>query len=528
MIKWLDTYIIIGMLIAGVILSMVVVSALGVNIPQPIVVPNDTTTSANNTQFWQGYTPQTYASSSLLNNTFWSIIGNQAGLSGTKFGSYALNTTGNITTATLNTGFGFNELYPMNQPVRTTDNPTFSALNLSVGANNYNYLTNIMFSEFGSRQLVGGVRAYFSLSSWDGDATDSVFFKAYSRSIFQTNSEGIQFGYNAETGYNEISSFYQGLSGAIRNITLFTQGNPNQTTWRTDGSVYFGQGGAVQINPDTFTALDVPIKDVYFRGTTNYQTLVGLGGDQIFGEFASLGDIQTNNLLIINNSQHNTNVPANFGDNKEAQCYYNSTDFICNPKNVGTGKFFIDGSMVINESLKVNQNADIIGNVNITGNFSAKRPYWSGYDNSTQPFLNTANAQVINISNNRDYDAWLINVTGKQNLTFKQTGDYLCVLSPEFFQNSGGTALITFWMQKNGVDVPWSNSRFSVANNAYNAPSITFQFDITNPATDNIRFMWWSDNTGSQIYSSGVLTSPTRPSIPGILVNCQKLSEITP
>lgn len=165
-------------------------------------------------------------------------------------------------------------------------------------------------------------------------------------------------------------------------------------------------------------------------------------------------------------------------------------------------------------------------NVIIQGNFSAKRPYWSGYDNSTQPFLNTANAQVINISNNLDIERWQITVLGMQNLTFEQTGVYLCILSPEFFQNSGGTALITFWIEKNGVDVPWSNSRYSVPNNAYNAPSIPFQFEITAPTTDIIRFKWWSDSTNSQIYSSGALTLPTRPSIPGTILNCQKVSEI--
>lgn len=175
---------------------------------------------------------------------------------------------------------------------------------------------------------------------------------------------------------------------------------------------------------------------------------------------------------------------------------------------------------------KFNSDIHVLGNAVIDGNLSVKRPYWNGYDNSTQAFLDLNNVQVINISNNDDYDAYGIKVVDRQNLTFDQTGAYRCILSPEFYQASGTNKIITFWFQKNGVDVPWSNSRYTIINQEYFAPAIPFQFDIHNPATDTIRFMWYSDSTNTQIYSSGALTLPTRPSIPGIILNCNKMSEI--
>jgi hypothetical protein len=57
-------------------------------------------------------------------------------------------------------------------------------------------------------------------------------------------------------------------------------------------------------------------------------------------------------------------------------------------------------------------------------NFSAKRAYFSGYDNTTQNFLNTANAQVMNVSNTV-IDAHGVTVTNRQNISFDSTGDYL-------------------------------------------------------------------------------------------------------
>ncbi|HRZ85144.1 MAG TPA: hypothetical protein P5277_00005, partial [Candidatus Paceibacterota bacterium] len=198
---------------------------------------------------------------------------------------------------------------------------------------------------------------------------------------------------------------------------------------------------------------------------------------------------------------------------------------------IGTNSYAIysaGGDVYLDKTdLTVVGDTNITENLRIEGNLSVKRPYWNGYDNSTQVFANTANVQVINISNNVDYDSYGIHVVGNQNLTFDQTGDYLCVLSPEFYQAAGTNKIITFWFQKNGVDVAWSNSRYTIVNGQYFAPSITYQFDIHNPLTDNIRFMWYSDSTATQIVSISGLTSPTRPAIPGILLNCQKVSETT-
>ena len=121
---------------------------------------------------------------------------------------------------------------------------------------------------------------------------------------------------------------------------------------------------------------------------------------------------------------------------------------------------------------------NISGNIHVDGNFSAKRPYWNGYDNSTQNFLNTSASQIMNISNNNNYDAYLIHVIDNQNITFDLSGDYLISVSPEFYQASGVNKVITFWIQKNGVDVPWSNSRYTITNGQYFAPTIIYQVDI--------------------------------------------------
>jgi hypothetical protein len=293
-----------------------------------------------------------------------------------------------------------------------------------------------------------------------------------------------------------------GASNIIFNTsTPLSSGTTLQTLSEKMRLTGAGNLGIGTTNP--FEKLHV-IGNVLINGTINATSGASFGGR------VGIGTVNPGSYLEVLGDAF-INGTANklyFGVSKASSISYDGTNLNINPKEVGTGQ------------------VNILGNLNITGNLSVKRPYWNGYDNSTQNFLNTANVQIINISNNNDFDAYGIHVVGSQNLTFDMSGDYICILSPEFFQNGGGS-VITFWYQKNGVDVRWSNSRFTMSNNQYTAPAIPYQFDITNPATDNIRFMWWSDSTNTQIYSSGALTSPTRPSIPGILLNCQKNSEIT-
>lgn len=380
------------------------------------------------------------------------------------------------------------------------------------------------------------------------------------------------------------------ILGALRDVNIIKDSNnggsvlpsiliknTHKSTSATDFSFagFFFQANNSNISFDMFTDgsgfFNSGTSDVYFRVNTNHPLIFGTNNLQrLFIEKdgkVGIGQRANNYALEVNGDVSAGNIygtfyGSHFGDVYSDYIYsqsdstelanYDGSDWTVtagqfNTKNItpqvtdtySIGNYnyrYLKGwfrNLDILGNVNITGNLSITGllidngNTNITGNLSVRNSYWTGYDNSTQNFINTANAQVINVSNNLDIDKWQINVTNRQNLTFERTGDYSCTLSPQFFQNGGGS-LVTFWMQKNGVDVPWSNSRYSMSNNEYNAPSINFHFDIENPATDNIRFMWWSDSTSTQIYSSGALINPTRPSIPGIILNCLRISDLTP
>jgi len=193
------------------------------------------------------------------------------------------------------------------------------------------------------------------------------------------------------------------------------------------------------------------------------------------------------------------------------------------------GDINIFGDLNINGSLNITGNVSISGDFNVTqnvkinGNVSYQNPHLAGYDNSTQHFEVLETAQPMNISN-MDYHSHQIDIEDHQNITFERKGHYEICISPEFYQASGNNKWITFWLQENGTNVPWSNSRYTMDNEEYFAPHICWRTIITNPDDEDVRIMWLSDSTDSQIISIDGLIDPVRPGIPGVITDITWIS----
>lgn len=188
----------------------------------------------------------------------------------------------------------------------------------------------------------------------------------------------------------------------------------------------------------------------------------------------------------------------------------------------------INATNISTTKLNVYGNANITGNLVILGNLSVKRPYLSATDNTTQSFLNTANTQVVTM--NHIEDNWLVSIENKENITFQQTGDYQITFMPLFTVTSGSNKHIEFWIEQwNGTNwnqVIRSNTRIEIPNSGIEtALSITYQVDCT--PTTKVKVMWWSDSTNSQLLDIPIASLPTRPEVPSVILNVQKVSEIT-
>ncbi|MBA3706872.1 MAG: hypothetical protein H0W84_13515, partial [Bacteroidetes bacterium] len=106
-------------------------------------------------------------------------------------------------------------------------------------------------------------------------------------------------------------------------------------------------------------------------------------------------------------------------------------------------------------------------------------------------------------------------------IIIQQQGNYLITFSAELH---GASADVDIWIRQNGVDVDRSNSRSSLQNSSdYRLLVVTFVVPAL--AGDYFELVQSSTNTSAGIVVIAAGTSPTRPSIPSIIVTINKISE---
>ena len=179
--------------------------------------------------------------------------------------------------------------------------------------------------------------------------------------------------------------------------------------------------------------------------------------------------------------------------------------------------------------LDVLGNASITGNLNVTGNIylngnvSMKRPYgmYSSTETQTIAVINTPQAITFNWTE----DSYLINKDSinKTNFTFLLSGDYLIELSAIMQTVTPGDR-VQIWVQKNGVNIPRSNTIYDFKANGANAVlSVPFILDMN--AGDTFRVMMAGSATDiKMMYYTNTSYSPETPSI---IMTISKISEIT-
>lgn len=225
-------------------------------------------------------------------------------------------------------------------------------------------------------------------------------------------------------------------------------------------------------------------------------------------------DTTLNRFIQYIDMRFSDNIKAYFGSSDQSSIYYNGSDMLINPKDVGTGQLYLQ------DGIKVN------GNLDVEGNMSIKRPYgmFSSTEDQTLALADTAYPVTFNWTE----DNYLINKQGNQNFTITQDGDYLIEISviaqsavankkfhifPQIMNTSGSWNTVT--RSNTETEIRTSGSDYVIA--------VPFILDIR--TGEKFRLMWGADNNGVFLnYKTNTSWSPETPSI---IMTMSKISEIT-
>jgi hypothetical protein len=147
--------------------------------------------------------------------------------------------------------------------------------------------------------------------------------------------------------------------------------------------------------------------------------------------------------------------------------------------------------------------------------------YWGSFWDETSQVAALANTAYAIKLRQVDTVSRGTKIISNERITFDHPGIYSITFSIQFSNTDSSIHDINVWLRKNGVDVPASDSRFSItAKHGILDGNVigTINFVLGLTTNDYLELMWATSNVTAYIHSEVAQTSPfAHPSIPGII-----------
>ena len=147
--------------------------------------------------------------------------------------------------------------------------------------------------------------------------------------------------------------------------------------------------------------------------------------------------------------------------------------------------------------------------------------YWGSFWDSTSQVAALANTAYAIKLRQVDTASRGIKIISNERITFDHPGIYSITFSIQFSNTDNSIHDTDIWLRKNGVDVPASDSRFSVIARRGSVDGnligcVNFVLGVT--TNDYFELIWATSNVAAYIHAETAQTSPfAHPSIPGII-----------
>lgn len=169
---------------------------------------------------------------------------------------------------------------------------------------------------------------------------------------------------------------------------------------------------------------------------------------------------------------------------------------------VGADVIIIEDSADSNNKKKVQIFNLPHGFPHVGGNFVDTTDQSIAVAGTPQSITFNTNPLIDNISHTLGSDTFTINVDGV----------YKLMIAPQLSQGAG-SAMVEFWIEKNGIDIVDSGVQKSILPNVETLPLIRWKERFV--ATDDIKLIWASDSVNTSL--DNITSSYGGPNIPSVM-----------
>ena len=166
--------------------------------------------------------------------------------------------------------------------------------------------------------------------------------------------------------------------------------------------------------------------------------------------------------------------------------------------------------------------------LSVNNNSHSPGYYGSFYDTSTQTLTGVNQAKRLDIANT--FEANGISLSGNK-IVFNNIGTYELIFSIQYKNISQNQEDIYIWYRKNGVDIPYSSSVFTIpARKSAGIPAhliAVTPFIATLAASDFIEIYWHCNNTEVTVETFTTHNNPTIPDTPGVIITATQVAVLS-
>lgn len=166
---------------------------------------------------------------------------------------------------------------------------------------------------------------------------------------------------------------------------------------------------------------------------------------------------------------------------------------------------------IVQAGVSVRTTTQAIANLSVGSNFGAHGAF---HHTLTQlsAGANQINKMVFNTTTLSDG----VSVNSNSRITVAYNGIYNLEFSAQIQKTDGGTDNIDIWLQINGSNVDYTNTRIELAGNSAKSVA-SWNFLISLSAGQYAELCWSSADVDVNLHAEGPLVTPTRPGIPSVI-----------